>query len=103
MLKNQPIQNFFLRLINGESYEMVDGQQRARTIFAYYKGVISDINGDKYSGSSTFLSYPLNMTIISKKMFSQFCLIKHKHIKLIFQEVLIWQKYIDLNKAFILC
>jgi len=64
--KNQPIPNFFVRLINEDSIEMVDGQQRARTIFAFIKGIISDLEGEKYTKGDFNLKYPLSVTIITE-------------------------------------
>ena len=64
--KNQPIPNFFVRLINEDSIEMVDGQQRTRTIFAFIRGIISDLEGKKYTEDDFFLKYPLNVTVITE-------------------------------------
>lgn len=65
--KHQPIPNFFLLAKSGGHYEMVDGQQRARTILGYVNGVLCDSNGDCYDRSQkTFLNYPLNVTLITK-------------------------------------
>lgn len=62
---NQPIPNFFIRKIDKNKYEMVDGQQRARTIFGYIKGKLTDLAGKPYKSDKIFLSYPLSITIIT--------------------------------------
>ena len=64
--KNQPIPNFFVRLSNKDSIEMVDGQQRARTIFAFIKGIISDFEGKKFAENDFDLNYQLNVTVITE-------------------------------------
>lgn len=66
----QPIPNFFLLKKDGGSYEMVDGQQRARTIISYLRGDFSDFNGIIFNQEDDveqgrFLAYPLSVTIIS--------------------------------------
>jgi hypothetical protein len=63
--KNQPIPNFFVREISKKKMEMVDGQQRARTILSYYKKQLKDLHGNTYNDEKTFLQYVLNVTIIS--------------------------------------
>jgi uncharacterized protein DUF262 len=64
--KNQPIPNIFVRSINEDSIEMVDGQQRTRTILAFIKGILSDLEGKKYTEDDCFLKYPLNVTVITE-------------------------------------
>lgn len=65
-IKNgQPIPNFFMRRDEDGSLEMVDGQQRARTIFGYYNKLIPDKNKELYAGDTEFLEYRLSITIIS--------------------------------------
>ena len=48
---DQPIPNFFFRKLRARKYEMVDGQQRARTVIAYMAGDFT--NGDGVLGSKT--------------------------------------------------
>lgn len=64
--RGQPIPNFFLLLKPKAKYEMVDGQQRARTIFGFLKGVIPDLEDNFYQGERSFLRYELSVTIISR-------------------------------------
>lgn len=63
--KGQPIPNFFLLEKENNKMEMVDGQQRARTILSYYRKDISDLNGNIFDGENVFLNYILNITMIS--------------------------------------
>lgn len=74
--KGQPIPNFFVRRLEGDSFEMVDGQQRSRTIVGYDKGKFSDHDkisfdkislGNKYIAKqrSQFLQYLLVVVVIS--------------------------------------
>jgi len=71
-IKNkQPIPNFFIREIAAQKYEMVDGQQRARTIIGYVKGKLTDLNGNKFDGEKYFLSYPLSVTLIDNILESE--------------------------------
>jgi len=74
---SQPIPNFFLLKRSEDNYEMVDGQQRARTIVGYWRGFFDDSNGilfDKTFTTDTknkseveaFLNYRLSITIIEK-------------------------------------
>lgn len=74
---SQPIPNFFLLKRSEDNYEMVDGQQRARTIVGYWRGFFDDNNGvlfDKTFKSDTknkkavkaFLTYPLSITMIEE-------------------------------------
>ncbi|MDY0222599.1 MAG: DUF262 domain-containing protein [Desulfobacterium sp.] len=67
--KNQPIPNFFLKKNGNEDFEMVDGQQRARTILGYINSNFSDLDGMRFENlndktKSAFLHYPLSTTII---------------------------------------
>lgn len=68
---DQPIPNFFLLKGNSGNYEMVDGQQRARTIIGYLRGDFPDFEGLMFEQKddiekSKFLNYPLSTTIISE-------------------------------------
>ena len=64
IMKGYPLPNFFIYKKNNDTYDMVDGQQRATTISKYVKGDFAntnklfyrDINQDK------FMSYILNVT-----------------------------------------
>jgi hypothetical protein len=69
ILRPEPIPNFFVRRLGNAKYEMVDGQQRARSILAFYRGQISTSDGKKFEelGSEPeFLNYPLNVTLITR-------------------------------------
>lgn len=73
--QGMPIPNFFVKALGDGVFEMVDGQQRARTILGYERNVIPDENNIVFSRkldisrnrkalSDEFYSYPLNVTII---------------------------------------
>lgn len=66
ILKPNPIPNFFL-LQKGNSYEMVDGQQRGRTIIGFLDGQFKDINKHSYSKQihGKMLDYEFPVTIIT--------------------------------------
>lgn len=77
VLSGKALPNFFL-LNKGEgTYEMVDGQQRARTLIAYWKNVLVDHDsltfeqrlaksGDRESTKRSFLNYKLSVTVVTK-------------------------------------
>ncbi len=60
----QPIPNFFMLKTTRGRYEMVDGQQRARTIIGYEKGIIPDTDGSFYAGQQSFKDYRLNVCVL---------------------------------------
>lgn len=64
--RKHPIPNFFL-LRQGESYEMVDGQQRSRTIISYIDGQFEDYSNKKFDAKITpdFLKYEFPVVIIT--------------------------------------
>lgn len=69
ILKHQPIPNFFLMKKHNEKFEMVDGQQRARTIIGFLNGIITDLDKQEFSSQkypNDFLDYPLSITIITE-------------------------------------
>lgn len=71
ILAPQPMPNFFLRYLANEKYEMVDGQQRARTIIGFLRGYITSSDGlsfDKLKkeDSDAVLEYPLNITLLTE-------------------------------------
>ncbi len=68
ILKPQPLPNFFLLKKNDDEYEMVDGQQRSRTIIGFSKGQILSSNGENIDSidEELFLNYPLDITLINK-------------------------------------
>ena len=72
---NQPIPNFFLLKKDSNNYEMVDGQQRARTIVGYWREGFDDSQGVLFNDAfksdpknkksiDDFLKYILSITII---------------------------------------
>jgi len=67
ILKKYPLPSFFLYQKPDGGYEMVDGQQRSRTIYRFWKGLIQ--SSDKRSISDIdeeiLLNYKLNWSIIS--------------------------------------
>jgi Protein of unknown function DUF262 len=77
ILAGKPIPNFFLRKTGRSSYEMIDGQQRARTIIGYWKNLITDHENLTYEKriaqspnrrqvEARFLDYNLTITIVTK-------------------------------------
>lgn len=66
IIKNIPIPNFFILETNSNQYEMVDGQQRSRTIINFIDGGFKDFNGQFYSkeSHSNFLKFQFPLTII---------------------------------------
>ena len=76
ILTGKPIPSFFLLRKSGDSYEMIDGQQRARTIIGYWKNLIVDHENLTFTqrvekaqarkhASSMFLDYRLSVTIVT--------------------------------------
>lgn len=62
-----PLPNFFMRQNNGrDKYEMVDGQQRSRTILGYYDGFFPDVKGEVYIEDREFLHYKIPVVIIEE-------------------------------------
>ncbi|MBT3464321.1 DUF262 domain-containing protein [archaeon] len=67
--KKYPLPSFFLRKLDDDKYEMVDGQQRTRTILAYYK---RNFESDKIpeivnKSKEDFSNYDLSITIIESE------------------------------------
>ena len=67
ILSPQPMPNFFLLERSADEYEMVDGQQRTRSIIDFRNGYITSSSGVKYDklAGSTFINYKLNITLIT--------------------------------------
>jgi len=61
-----PLPNFFI-LEKNNKYEMVDGQQRTRTIIGYYRGFFPDKDEKIYDKEThkDFLNYKISVTYIS--------------------------------------
>lgn len=77
ILKGKPIPSFFLLQKANGSFEMIDGQQRARTIIGYWKNLIVDHENLTFAqrvekaqvrrrASSDFLGYRLSVTIVTE-------------------------------------
>lgn len=65
---NFPLPNIFLYQTDSSKYDMVDGQQRTRTILAYHNNVLADQNGKlfKDSDKTQFLKYEIPLVKITK-------------------------------------
>lgn len=65
--RNNPIPNFFVLENVKNSYEMVDGQQRSRTILSFLDGHFKDFKNLVYTEEKypNFLKYEFPVTIIS--------------------------------------
>ncbi len=77
ILLGKPIPSFFLLKKGDGSYEMIDGQQRARTIIGYFKGLLVDHENltfeqrlsrapDRQLQAARFLNYRLAVTVVTK-------------------------------------
>ena len=64
IMKGYPLPNFFIYRKNDDTYDMVDGQQRATTISKYVKGDFADSGKNFYKDidQDKFMSYILNVT-----------------------------------------
>lgn len=67
ILSNFPLPNFFIYKNKTGKYEMVDGQQRARTIHRFYHGNITDSDGKSIDNIilEDFENYNLSITEIT--------------------------------------
>jgi Protein of unknown function DUF262 len=77
ILSGKPIPNFFLLKTGEGSYEMIDGQQRARTILGYSRNLITDHENltfekrieqsqHRKQTASQFLDYKLSITVVKE-------------------------------------
>lgn len=71
ILAPRPMPNFFLRHLGKGNYEMVDGQQRARTIIGFIRNQITSSNGTAFFkleelDRKGLLRYPLNITLLTE-------------------------------------
>jgi hypothetical protein len=75
--KGHPIPNFFVRSLGGRKFEMVDGQQRSRSIVGFWNGEFQDsshllltkeVKNDPRNAKSmeSFLEYPLTVTLLDQ-------------------------------------
>lgn len=64
IMKGYPLPNFFIYKNENETYDMVDGQQRATTISKYVKGEFADSVKHYFKDidQNRFMSYVLNVT-----------------------------------------
>lgn len=67
ILKGYPLPNFFIYTKNNRDYEMVDGQQRSRTIYRFYAKQIKSGQGLLFEDidSDKFLKHKLSVTYIT--------------------------------------
>ncbi len=67
ILFSQSMPNFFLLQKSKHEYEMVDGQQRTRSIIDFRNGHIKSSSGVEFGEQSTseFMNYKLNITLIT--------------------------------------
>lgn len=67
ILKRNPIPNFFILEKKNKEMEMVDGQQRTRTILTFINQQFKDLSGKNYSQQLhvNFLDYEFPVTIIT--------------------------------------
>lgn len=65
--KHNPIPNFFLFQKSDGKFEMVDGQQRSRTILSFVEGGFSNFNNNKFTAADypNFWQYEFPVTIIT--------------------------------------
>jgi hypothetical protein len=64
--KNYPVPNLFLLEKENGKFDMVDGQQRTRTILSFFNGGFDDLNGNKYQKQQhhNFDRYKISVIII---------------------------------------
>lgn len=62
-----PLPNFFFEKKEDGTYDMVDGQQRAKTILKYYNNEFKDLNNKYFNqkDKDAFLSYKLVVIVLS--------------------------------------
>lgn len=67
ILAPRPMPNFFVKRNGTDNYEMVDGQQRSRSILDYTNGFISSSDKRKFDETQDIFSqYPLTIIVISE-------------------------------------
>ncbi len=68
ILSGTPIPSFFLLLKKDDNYELVDGQQRTRTILAFHRGLLKTSEGTLISDidASKFHDFKIPVTIITE-------------------------------------
>ena len=73
IFRGRPMPSFFFRALADGKFEVVDGQQRARTLIGFFLGQIETFQGHFYAAlpqadpnpRNQFLNYELSVTIIS--------------------------------------
>jgi len=74
VFRSRPMPSFFFRKVNEENYEVVDGQQRARTLVGFYLGQIETHQGHFFADlpqvfpyiQNQFLNYELSVSVITR-------------------------------------
>lgn len=68
IMSNLPLPNFFFHDRGDNKFDMVDGQQRTRTIIAYYSNLLEDLDGNLYDKTINvdFLSYEIPLVTITE-------------------------------------
>lgn len=69
IVRNQPIPSFFVYQRDTKKYEMVDGQQRSRSILAFLNNIdksFTTSSGKSLADYPEFINYPLNITLITE-------------------------------------
>lgn len=68
IMNNYPIPNIFLFEKTNDNYEMVDGQQRSRTIFAFIEQQFSTFENQRFNIEAfpKFLDYKISVIIITQ-------------------------------------
>ncbi len=68
-IKNgMPLPNFFLHEIDENTFDVADGQQRSRAIFAFISKEINDMNNLPFNNDDLFMSYEIPVVIIDKSI-----------------------------------
>lgn len=87
--RGYPIPNLFFHKRNGSEFDMVDGQQRTRSIVGYFDGVFKDLHKGIYSKDyfPQFLGYKIAVIVISnvqknEKMEDYYALVNSSGLRL---------------------
>lgn len=67
ILNNYPLPNIILHDRGAGKFDMVDGQQRSRTILGFNNGIIKSDDGSKFDNDnkSRFLNYNIPVVVVS--------------------------------------
>ncbi len=74
VFRRRPMPSFFLRQLPDDKYEVVDGQQRARTLIGFFLGQLETHQGYYFADlpqaeprlQNQFLNYELSVTVITR-------------------------------------